>query len=272
MRPFLLVALLPAALGAAATLQLVKPVVSQSEGGDADPPGFEHVAGETLYFTCRVDGFMKSEDKVHLTTSVQAFDPRGVALADVDNNAILEQVSAQDKDWQPKVESTVEIPPLAPAGEYKILIKVKDYYSDASAELPVTFRVRGARVEPSDRLVVRNFGFYRAQEGGQVVATPIFHDGSTLYARWVITGYKYGENNKVDINWTVSILSGDKVLKSFDTAADQSEGTFYPKPWVEGEFDVPLQKVLPGAYVLLIRVKDVTGKQEIESRHQFTVE
>jgi hypothetical protein len=257
---------------AAATLQIVKPVVSQSEGGDADAPGFEHVAGETLYFTCRVEGFTKSEDKVHLTTAVQAFDPRGVALADVDNNAILEQVSAQDKDWEPKIESQIEIPPLAPAGEYKILVKVKDYYSDDSAELPVTFRVRGTRMDPSDKLVVRNFGFYRTQEGGQAMATPIFHPGATLYARWAITGYKYGENNKVDISWTVAILSGDKVLKTFDTAADQSEGAFYPKPWVEGEFEVPMPKVQPGAYILLIKVKDVNGKQDIESRHQFTVE
>ena len=272
MRPFLLVALLPAAMCAAATLQIVKPVVSQSDGGDADAPGFEHVAGETLFFTCRVEGFTKTDDKVHLTTSVQAFDPRGVALAEADSNAVLEQVSAQDKDWEPKITNEIEIPPLAPAGEYKILVKVKDFYSDESAELPVTFRVRGTRVDPSDRLVVRNFGYYRAQEGGQPMASPIFHNGATLYARWVITGYKYGENNKIDINWTVSILSGDKALKTFDTAADQSDGTFYPKPWVEGEFDVPLQKVLPGAYTLLIKIKDVTGKQDIESRHPFSVE
>jgi hypothetical protein len=272
MRPLLLVALLPAALCAAATLQIVKPVVSQSEGGDADTPGFEHVAGETLFFTCRIGGFMKSEDKVHLTYSVQAFDPRGVALAEPYDNAVLEQVSAQDKEWQPKIESQVEIPPLAPAGEYKILVKAKDYYSDESVELPVVFRVRGVRVDPSDRLVVRNFGFYRTQEGGQPVATPIFHNGSSLFARWVITGYKYGEGNKVDVSYTVSILSGEKVLQTVPPVADQSEGTFYPKPWVVGDFDIPLQKVLPGAYTLLIRVKDVTGKQDIESRHQFSVE
>jgi hypothetical protein len=272
MRPFLLVALLPAALCAAATLQIVKPVVSQSEDGDADAPGFQHVAGETLFFTCRIDGFMKSEDKVHLTYSVQAFDPRGVALAEPYENGVLEQVSAQDKEWQPKIESQVEIPPLAPAGDYKILVKVKDYYSDESVDLPVVFRVRGTRMDPSDRLAVRNFGFYRAEEGGQPLATPIFHNGSSLFARWDITGYKYGENNKIDISWTVSIMSGEKVLKSFDTAADQSEGTFYPKPWVPGSFEVPLQKVLPGAYNLVVKVKDVTGKQDIESRHQFTVE
>jgi len=263
--------LLPAALSFGATLQIVKPVVSQSDGGEADAPGVEHVAGETLYFTCRVDGFTKTEDKVHLNYTVQAFDPRGVALAEPYDNAILEQVLPQDKDWQPKLEDQIEIPPLAPAGEYKILVKLKDYYADTSVEFPVTFRVRGARVDPSDKLVVRNFGLYRTEEGGQALASPIYHNGATLFARWVITGYKYGENNKIDISWSVSILGGEKVLKSWDPAADKSE-SFYPKPWVPGSFDVPLEKVLPGAYTLLIRMKDVTGNQNIESRHAFTVE
>ena len=90
MRPLLLVALLPAALCAAAPLQIVKPVVSQTDGGEAEAPGFEHIAGETLYFSCRVVGFAKSEEKVHLTYSVQAFDHKGVALAEIYKNAILE--------------------------------------------------------------------------------------------------------------------------------------------------------------------------------------
>ena len=273
MRPFLLVALLPAVLCAATTLQIVKPVVSQSDGGDADAPGFEHVAGETLYFTCRVEGFTKTDDKVHLTYTVQAFDPRGVAVEDVDSNAVLEQVSAQDKDWEPKIDHTVELPPELPAGEYKILVKVKDFYSEESVELPVTFKIRGTRVDPSDKLVVRNFGYYRAQEGGQPLATPIFHNGSTLYARWVMTGYKYGDGNKVDLSWSVAILGADgKPLKAFEPAADQSDGSFYPKPWVETDFAIPLQKVQAGAYILQIKVKDVAGKQDIDSRHPFTVE
>ena len=274
MRPFLLLALLPAALCAATTLQIVKPVVSQSEGGEADAPGFEHIGGETIYYTCRIDGFAKSEDKVHLTYTAQAFDPRGVALAAVENNAILEQVSAQDKDWEPKIEGSVEIPPEVPAGDYKILIKVKDYYADdASAELPIAFRVKGTRVTLSDKLTVGNFGYYRAAEGGQPLTTPIFHNGSTLYARWAMTGFKYGEGNKVDLSWTVSILGADgKLLKAFDTAGDQSEGAFYPKPWVEGEFEVPLQKVQSGAYILQIKVKDAAGKQDLDSRRPFTVE
>jgi hypothetical protein len=136
----------------------------------------------------------------------------------------------------------------------------------------VTFHVRGHAVEPSDTLVIRNFGFYRGENDATAVASPIFHNGNTLFARWDITGYKYGEGNKVDISWTVSILSGDKVLKTFDTAVEQSD-SFYPKPWVPGTLEaVSLQKVVVGAYTLLIRVKDVVGNHTVESRHNFTVE
>jgi len=79
MRSLLLAALIPAALVAAPALQIVKPIVSQSDGGEPDAPGFEHIAGETLYFTCHIDGFTKdASNKVHVAYSVQALDPRGI--------------------------------------------------------------------------------------------------------------------------------------------------------------------------------------------------
>ena len=43
MRSTLLIAFLPAILCAAPALQIVKPVISQMEGGTPDPPGFDHV-------------------------------------------------------------------------------------------------------------------------------------------------------------------------------------------------------------------------------------
>jgi len=69
MRPLLL-ALLPALLSAAPALQIIRPFISQMDGGAPDPPGFEHAAGETLWVQCRVSGYTKSEDeKVHLKYS-----------------------------------------------------------------------------------------------------------------------------------------------------------------------------------------------------------
>src|ERR1022692_1876957 len=78
MRSILLFAFLPVSLLAAPALGVVKPAIAQSDGGDALPAAFRHVAGETLFFSCNIAGFTKSpQEQVNLTYSVQAFDPKG---------------------------------------------------------------------------------------------------------------------------------------------------------------------------------------------------
>ena len=144
MRSTLLIAFLPAVLCAAPALQIVKPIISQMDGGTPDNPGFEHVPGETLNFSCRISGYVKSaEEKIHLTYSVQAFDPKGVALTELYKNEIVDEVSPQDKGWMPKIETEVAIPPLVASGAYKIVVKVEDVMAKASEELAVPFQVRG---------------------------------------------------------------------------------------------------------------------------------
>ena len=92
-----------------------------------DVSKFVHVPGETLYFSCRIAGYQKSpEEKVRLSFSVQAFDPKGVPLTELYKNEIADEVSPQDKEWMPKIETEVPIPPLVPSGGYKIVVKVED--------------------------------------------------------------------------------------------------------------------------------------------------
>ena len=72
-------ALLPTFLLAAPALEVVRPVIAQSDGGVPVPSGFEHVPGELLFFSCRIAGYSKTaEEKVHVAYSVQAFDAKGV--------------------------------------------------------------------------------------------------------------------------------------------------------------------------------------------------
>src|SRR5579862_2664667 len=103
MRPIrliVLLALLPGLLIAAPALQVVKPIISQMDGGTPDPPGYEHIPGEVLFFTCRISGYTKSqESKIHLAFSVQPFDPQGVPLGELYKNEISDEVSPQDKEW-----------------------------------------------------------------------------------------------------------------------------------------------------------------------------
>jgi hypothetical protein len=266
--------LLSAALGAAPALEIVSPVISQMEGGEPEPPGFEHVGGETLFFSCRVSGFTKgSEDKIRLAYSVQAFDPKGVPVAEVYKNEISSEVLPQDKEWQPKIELAVPTPPLVPPGAYKIVVKVDDLEAKTSAELTVPFRMRGPVVEPSDKLVVRAFRFYTAEDNAEPMAKAAYHVGDDLWAKFDITGFKYGSNNKVDISYAVSILSatGAVLWKQPEPALEQSE-SFYPKPYVQASMNLNLKTVKPAEYTMLIQVKDAVGNQTCEIRQTFTVQ
>jgi hypothetical protein len=274
MREILLLAVLPGLLSAAG-LEVVRPIVAQSDGGTPVPASFEHAAGETLFFTCRVAGFTKSADqKIHMAYSVQAFDPKGVALTELYKNEIVTEVSPQDKEWLPKIETEVQIPPLVASGTYKVLVKAEDLVANATAELAVPVQVRGHPLEPSATLVVRNFRFYRAEEDAQPVERAAYKGGDAVWARFDITGFHYGEKNHIDVSYVASVISpGGKVLWTQpEPAVDQSE-SFYPKRYVAAAFSINLlAKTTPGDYAIAVTAKDAVGGQTFQIRQTFTVE
>jgi len=271
---FLYVLLLPA-LAFAADLQIVRPILSQSEGGAPDPPGFSYVPGETLYFTCRIANYTRSADsKIHVAYSLQAFDPKGVALDPVYKNEFTDTLSSQDKEWMPKIQTEVSIPPLAPPGSYKITVKAEDLLTHAAAQLDVPFEVRGHAVESSDKLTVRNFRFYRGETDPQPMAQPVYHPGDGVWVKMDITGYTYGPNNKIDVSYQTSFLNADgKVLWSQPEPAVEQTESFYPKRYIPGEFGVTLDKnIRHGVYTIQMQVKDSVGNQAYDTKQTFTVE
>src|SRR5215467_10351006 len=169
MRPALLI-VFASCLGAA-PLQVVRPILSDSEGGAPLPTGFEYRPGENLFFSCRIANFQKTpEEKIHLAYSIQAFDPKGVPLTELYKNEISDEVGPQDKEWTPKIQTEVAIPPLIGSGAYKILVKAEDLVAKTTTELPVPFQVRGHDVEASDTLAIRNFRFFHSEEDAQPLA------------------------------------------------------------------------------------------------------
>jgi hypothetical protein len=275
MRPIrfiVLLALLPGLLIAAPALQIVKPIISQMDGGTPDPPGYEHVPGEVLFFTCRISGYTKSsESKIHVAFSVQPFDAQGVPLGELYKNEISDEVSPQDKEWLPKIETEIPIPPLVGSGAYKILVKVEDLVAKTSSELPVTFQVRGRDVAPSDTLVVRNFRFFRSEEDTVALEKPVYKPGDGVWAKFDITGFKYGEKNKIDVS-SVIAPSGKVLWTQPEPAAERTE-SFYPKRYMPASMGISLQgSIRPGEYTMAVQVKDTVGNQTCEAKYTFTVE
>ena len=72
------------------------------------PRHLNTVAGETIFFSCNIAGFTKSpEEQINLTYSVQAFDPKGVPVAEIYKGEAKEEVGPQDKNWLPKLETQI---------------------------------------------------------------------------------------------------------------------------------------------------------------------
>jgi len=276
MRLLLLVSLACSlALSAAEPLAIVKPVISQMEEGAPAPPGFDYAPGEILFFNCRVAHFAKTSDlKVRIAYSVQAFDPKGVALAEVYKNEFNDEVTVEDKDWMPKIQTEVMIPPLAGSGAYKVVVNAEDLVAKTTAQLEVPFAVRGRNVEPSDRVTVRNFHFFRDEAGKQPAEKPVYHAGETMWTRFDIIGYQFAAGNRVDVSYVASImLPGGKVVWTQPEPATEQSQSFYPKRYISGEFSINLQAgVKPGSYIVALQVKDAVGNQTYESRQPFTVE
>ena len=260
---------------AAAGLEVVRPIVAQSDGGVPVPSGYEHVAGETLFFSCRVAGYAKTpEEKVHVAYSVEAFDPQGVPLTEIYKNEMVTDVAPQDKAWMPKITTEIQIPPLVGAGTYKILIKIEDLVANAKAELSVPFVVRSKAVEPSDTLVARNFQFFRGEEDAQALEKIVYRGGDSVFARFDIIGFKYGEKNRIDVSYLTSVISpsGKVLWTQPEPAVEQSE-SFYPKRYVVASMGITLlAKTTPGEYKIAVTITDAVGKQTYETKQTFTVE
>ncbi len=247
----------------------------QYEDGPPIPPGHAFIPGDTVFLSFQVRGYRVSDkERVLIEHRVEAVDPKGVLLAEPATGRIDSEVSPEDKDWQPKIRRSVLVPPFSDSGTYRLLITVRDVLGEREAKAEAPFNVRGRSVEPSDTLVARNFRFLRGEEDAQPLAIPAYRGGDTLWARFEITGYKTGPNNRYRVSYGLSVLNAEgKVLFTQPEAAAEEESPFYPKRYVPGVLSLQLKpKTTPGEYTLLVSLRDEVGGQTAESRHTFRIE
>jgi hypothetical protein len=256
-------------------LAIVAAAFSQSEDGPSTARDDQFVPGETLFFRCQVEGYKKSDkDEIHLAYQVQAADARDIPLLASENGMVQSTLSPEDKNWLPKIRYTVIVPALADAGEYHVLVKVKDELAGTSAEARVTFLVLGRNVAPSDTLVVRNFRFFHGENEDQPLKLPVYRPGDTLWARFDMTGFKIGEKNLFDIEYGLVVLRADGTTAySQPQAATAKEAPFYPQRYQPGELSLNMPNdIAKGDYTIVLTVHDNLGKQISETREKFSIE
>jgi hypothetical protein len=272
---WLAAALLSSAAPADRKLAIAKLAFAQSEDGPALASTYQFLAGESVYFSCLVDGYAKSDkDEIFLTYQIQAKDARGVLLQPAVSDKVEATLAPEDKEWRPKLRDTIAIPPLADSGEYQVLVKVRDERNSAVVEARATFSVRGRDVAPSDTLLVRDFRFFRSEEDSKPVQVPAYRPGDTLWARFVMTGYKLGDGNQFDIEYGLTVLRADgTVAYSEPRAAGQKDQPFYPQRYQPGvlSLNFPKDQKL-GEFTIVLTVRDNLGGQTFETRQKFSVE
>jgi hypothetical protein len=249
----------------------------QYEDGPLLGPNYEFLPGETAYFSCRVSGFQvrvqEEERTAKLTWEMQVEDPSGALLENPLSGQIQESLSSQDKTWIPKFLASFVVPPFAPSGTYKIPVHIRDEIAGKDLRATLEFKVRGHDVEPSETLVARNFKLLHAEDE-TAVTPPIFKPGSTLWAKFDITGFKLGPQNNFSVEYGLAVENGEgKQLFSQPMAAEDHGEPFYPKRYVPGVLSLNLDSnVSKGQYTLVVILRDQVGQQLQEVRQPFQVE
>lgn len=258
-------------------LAIERLMLQQYEDGDPLPAGYEFVPGETAYFSCRIAGFLseqKDESRaVRLTWHLRILDPDGVPIDKDRSGVIQESLSSQDKNWTPKFLSSFLVPAFAPSGSYKIPVEIEDAISHQQVSGQLTFRVRGHDVQPSETLALRSFRFLRAEDDQVPMQPAVYTPGDTLWAKFDIVGFKFGDANHFSVDYGLAILNaaGEPVFSQPVAASDEHQ-SFYPQRYVPGAISLHLDAtVVKAPYTLLLTVHDKISHQTFESRQPFEV-
>ena len=230
-----------------------------------------------MFFSCRLTGYQSvvagEQRSVKMSWTLEVSDPNGIPVVAGTHGEIAEPISPQDKNWYPKFLHHFNIPPFAPGGAYHIKVTARDEVAKTDLASELEFQVRGHAVEASPLLAARNLRFVRDETDGPPLDPAVYHPGETLWARFDMTGYKYGAKNRYSVEYGLAILreSGEQVFAQLAAAADSSEG-FYPQRYVPGAVSLNLQPDVPeGSYTLVITMEDKVGGQKAEARREFRI-
>ena len=269
------------AVAADKPLVIVRPVFALSDDGPPEASDEDFIPGQTLYFSCEIEGYRKVDkpddypkQNVALQFQIEVRDKSGTLLKPIQTGKIETTVTHEDKNWKPKLRDTIVVPPLADTGEYAVLVKVSDELAKTDQETRAIFHIQGHDVVPSNTLVVRNFRFLRNENDVKPLPVAAYRPGDSVWARFDMTGYKFGEKNAVDIEYGLSVLREDgSVAYSQPQAATQKIQTYYPQRYQPGELNLNLAKDQPlGKYTIVLTVRDNLGAQMYETRETFSVE
>jgi hypothetical protein len=258
----------------AAQLTIVNPVLhNRQEDAPAIPANYAYYGGELLYVSFKVSGFKLLKEQVEVRWQIIATDPDGLLLVPLINGVVKEEMNVNDKEWMPRVQQTIPLPPQIPPGVARLKLIANDEHGKTTAEKVVEFRVGGRPLPKVEGFSLMDLGFYESDTALNSMREAVYQAGQALWARFQMAGFKLGEKNRFDVTYGLEIRSaGGKPLYQKQEAASDSAEPFYPRRVLNGGVTLDITAgVTPGEYLLVVKAKDRVGGTEAEAYAPFRV-
>jgi hypothetical protein len=263
-------------------LAIVNAGLESAEDAPFIRPDYKFNPGDFVYVVFEIAGYKTAAPTEYngprhmsLKYTVEPLDEKGASLAAIQKAEIEQDIGPEDKNWLPKRRASFLLPPYVAAGTYHVKLRVEDSVAKSNQEKDLSFTIGGVNVTPGPDLQVQVFRFQRSDQDGPALDPASYRAGDTVWARFVMTGFKLGPENAVDLSYGVTVRRPNgKSLFDQESAAEQRiRGEFYPPQFVPGSLSVTTTKDLaPGEYKLTVHVRDLIGKQSIDFEQSFRVE
>lgn len=262
------------------SLAIIEAGVQNSEDAPFLQPDYRFQPGEFVYTTFQTAGFQvqaateEQPRKISMTYKVMPEDEKGVALCPPVSDKIQAELSSEDKNWTPKRRASFLIPSFVAAGQFRIHVIVNDLLSKTERSKLIPFQIGGITVQSPGALNVQDFQFFRRESDRQSVEVPAYSAGDSVFARFVMTGFKIGEKNSYHVSYQVLVTRPDgKPYLDRPDAAELVAESFYPAQYLPGELALTTSHDSPkGTYIILLKVRDQIANTSKEVRFPFTIE
>jgi hypothetical protein len=267
--------------GAAETsLAILDAGIEPSEDAPFVSPDYLFYPGDYAYFRFQVAGFtVKSGEtaeirKISLSYTITPEDAHDVALTPPVSGAIDEQLNPEDKNWTPKRRAAFLLPSFVAAGRLHLHVIVKDLVAKTETARDFPFRVGGVEIVPSPAVTVENFRFFRKENDRQGLEVAAYSPGDTVYARFDMAGYQLAPENTYRLAYGLTVYRPDgKPFLEQPTAAELTDGSFYPAQFVPGGINVTTPRDSErGQYTIVLTVRDLVAGSNYQIKQVFTLE
>jgi hypothetical protein len=252
---------------------VVRTELLDGPGGYPIAPDSIFYPGETVYLLFNVDGFQRGVyERVTIHWKIESLGPDGLPFASPVEDGVDAELAPQDKDWLPLIRHSAFLPSHAPGGTYQVVLTVTDELAKKTARRQFPIQVEGTTLPPAKELGIRSFTFRRGGEEGPVVEQAVFRPGETVWASFLITGYRVKDDNSFVVESELKLVDAEgAVLFVFEPQA-ASGAPFYPRRWLPARFRLNLDANIPtGNYAVQLLIRDKVGEQTYRHVVNFAV-